>query len=98
MTGTKESLQAKIAACGVNAQGARQYPSALRSEILRYLDREVRRGGHFAELCEGLGVHAVLARRWRRSDRAEGFVAVTVVEDTGGDRERSVTAADRSPP
>ena len=28
----------------------------------------------------------MLARRWRRSDRAEGFVAVTVVEDTGGDR------------
>ena len=81
MTGSKKQIQEKISHCQENSAGARQYPAALRAEIVRYLDREVQCGGHFAELCRELGVHSVLARRWRRRFREGGFAAVTVVEE-----------------
>ena len=81
MTGSRDELKKKIAACRRNAVGARQYPAALRLEIVRYLDREVRGGGHFTALCRELGVQAMVVRRWRKEEREGGFAEVRVVTE-----------------
>ena len=81
MTGTREELATRIRGCRQNSGGARQYPAALRAEIVGYLEREVRAGGHYEELCRQLGVHSMLTRRWRRAVCEGGFAAVAVVED-----------------
>lgn len=81
MIGSKDELKLKIDGCRKNSAGARRYPPALRAEILQYLDREVQAGGHFTKACGELGVHTVLVRRWRRTQRQAGFAAVTVVDE-----------------